>query len=169
MRPSTVARIMVSRYRATRTGTSQNPYDYGSEVTQTRNFTSRKRAWEWVAWGWIFIAREQCTEDGRYGRCCEIQSDNELEIVKVAPERRQFCRYHDIDHCRRVVKRLGRLLARWAKIPKLGFCGTPCGHGSNDSFVCAGCSRVLCWCEGQGDDLPDLCNDCALKAREGTA
>ncbi len=48
---------------------------------------------------------------------------------------------------------------------RVGFCGTPCGHGPDDSFRCVQCGRQVCYCEGcdlstDDDLLAESCNDC---------
>lgn len=35
-------------------------------------------------------------------------------------------------------------------------CGGECGG----VFYCPGCERVVGWCRGAGDDMPELCDDC---------
>jgi hypothetical protein len=42
----------------------------------------------------------------------------------------------------------------------VGFCGEGCGWGPSDSFECVRCERQVCFCQGQWDDTPALCNDC---------
>ena len=49
----------------------------------------------------------------------------------------------------------------------LGFCGKRCGYVGTQAFRCAKCRHDRCYCQGASDDLPDLCDDCALKARKG--
>lgn len=104
-----VRRVLVPRYRAVRTVPSLKESNYGSEVEQTKTFSSPVRAWEWCAWGWILMAREQCCEDGRYGRCVGTTTESTLTGC--------FCRYHNSDRCRIVVRRLARLMRRWSSVP----------------------------------------------------
>ncbi len=32
------------------------------------------------------------------------------------------------------------------------------------TFSCAGCKRVVCWCDGAADDMPEHCSRCANAA-----
>ncbi len=45
----------------------------------------------------------------------------------------------------------------------LGICGTECGWRPDQTFVCAECTRTVCYCCGCADDLGDICDDCASK------
>lgn len=45
----------------------------------------------------------------------------------------------------------------------LGFCGEYCGWNKDKSFECIWCEKTVCYCFGQSDDAPAVCNACWCK------
>lgn len=37
-----------------------------------------------------------------------------------------------------------------------------CGYPKIFRFKCAGCKRLVHFCQGASDDYPDLCDECAV-------
>ncbi len=35
-----------------------------------------------------------------------------------------------------------------------------CSHPKEERYVCAGCARRVCWCNGASDDMPEHCDFC---------
>lgn len=48
----------------------------------------------------------------------------------------------------------------------IGYCGETCGWDPQQSFECSWCERRVCYCQGSLDDMPALCNDCAMRITE---
>lgn len=42
-----------------------------------------------------------------------------------------------------------------------------CESGCCPTFECAGCHRLVGWCRGCFDDMPDHCDDCWVLAHAG--
>jgi hypothetical protein len=39
-------------------------------------------------------------------------------------------------------------------------CPRRCGWGPADTFLCSGCRKERCYCQGMADQWPELCDEC---------
>ena len=39
-------------------------------------------------------------------------------------------------------------------------CPRDCGWGPTMTFVCSGCQKARCYCQGMADQWPELCDEC---------